>query len=334
MEKISIIVPVYNVENYLNECLDSIIDQTYKNIEIILIDDGSKDSSGKICDEYIKKDKRIKVVHKENGGLSSARNAGLDIASGEYITFIDSDDCVSPYFIEKLYNSCIENKCDIAECDYLNFDKEPLVEHHPIEIEVISKKEKLLRGYKKDFGRTVVVWNKIYKKYLFNSLRFPIGKTNEDAYLTYKVLYYCKTNIAITNEALYYYRRNNNSIMRRKFNVKRLDELEAWKEHKLFYYKNNEKDLYKSVTQLYQERLFLYYFYTEENVEDSNIYLNNIIKDFRTNLKDYLSINSVSFKMKFKMTILGCMPRLYVLICKSRKKMNDFNERRNNGRNK
>ena len=115
---VSIIVPIYNVEKYIKECIDSIINQTYKNLEIILVDDGSPDCCPKICDEYSKKDKRIKVIHKENGGLSSARNAGLDVAKGEYVSFIDSDDVVDEKFIETLYNLCIENNCDISECNF------------------------------------------------------------------------------------------------------------------------------------------------------------------------------------------------------------------------
>ena len=117
-ELISIIIPIYNVEKYLHCCINSVIRQTYKNLEIILIDDGSPDNCGKICDEYAKKDNRIKVIHKENGGLSSARNAGLDIAKGEYISFVDSDDYVAENFIEKLYKLCKENDADIAECDF------------------------------------------------------------------------------------------------------------------------------------------------------------------------------------------------------------------------
>lgn len=115
---ISIIVPVYKVENYLSKCLDSMICQTYKNIEIILVDDGSPDNSGKICDDYAKKDSRIKVIHKENGGLSDARNAGLKIATGKYIGFVDSDDYISVEMYEKLYNQAKKEDADIACCNY------------------------------------------------------------------------------------------------------------------------------------------------------------------------------------------------------------------------
>ena len=117
-ELISVIVPVYNVEKYISRCIESIMKQTYKNIEIILIDDGSTDNSGKICDEYSLKDDRINVIHKKNGGLSDARNTGLDIAKGKYISLIDSDDFVSKFFIETLYNTCKNENCEIAICEY------------------------------------------------------------------------------------------------------------------------------------------------------------------------------------------------------------------------
>lgn len=115
---ISIIVPVYNVEKYLNKCIDSIINQTYKNIEIILVDDGSTDNSGKICDEYLLRDSRIKVIHKNNGGLSSARNEGINISSGEYIGFVDSDDWVEPNMYEEMYKKILYSNADIVDCGY------------------------------------------------------------------------------------------------------------------------------------------------------------------------------------------------------------------------
>ena len=121
MDLISVIIPIYNVEQYLKECLESVINQTYRNLEIILVDDGSKDKSGKICDEYKNKDERIKVVHKENGGLSDARNAGMKIATGKYIQFIDSDDFIDKDMIETLYNLIIENEADISMCSNYYF---------------------------------------------------------------------------------------------------------------------------------------------------------------------------------------------------------------------
>jgi len=129
VDLISVIIPVYNVEPYLKKCLDSVVTQTYKEIEIILVDDGSTDGSGPICDEYAAQDKRIRVIHKRNGGLSDARNVGLDRCSGRYVTFIDSDDYVASDYVERLYRILVEYNADIAVCDYFEFYDEEPVEH-------------------------------------------------------------------------------------------------------------------------------------------------------------------------------------------------------------
>lgn len=138
MERISVIVPVYNVEKYLDKCVQSILNQTYENIELVLIDDGSTDGSSKICDKYGKIDSRVKVIHKENGGLSSARNRGIDEAVGKFITFIDSDDYIHHQMLEILYEGIIKNKSDISICEYRRFDENETIEEEDYDKEVIS----------------------------------------------------------------------------------------------------------------------------------------------------------------------------------------------------
>ena len=177
MEKISIIVPVYNVEKYLEKSVNSILNQTYKNLEIILVDDGSKDNSGKIADDLSKNDERIKVIHKENGGLSSARNEGMKVVTGDYIAFLDSDDCIVPDFYEYLYNLIKKYDCDIAQGRFLRINEElmdnsnEIIENENSKIkikeEVLTNKEALevLYGIKEGpYIQEVVVWNKLYKK--------------------------------------------------------------------------------------------------------------------------------------------------------------------------
>lgn len=197
-ELISVIVPIYNVEKYLNKCIESIINQSYSNLEIILVDDGSKDSSGIMCDSYILKDKRIKVIHKENGGLSDARNVGLDKAKGEYIVFIDSDDWIDEKMIEILYNIIKKNNSDISICDYfLAYNEEIQTQKEDIEIINLSNIEALKTIYDKDLGVCMIVaWNKLYKRNLFkDDIRYPYGKIHEDEFTTYKLLYKAKKNI-------------------------------------------------------------------------------------------------------------------------------------------
>lgn len=214
---ISIIVPVFNVENYLEKCIESIIAQTYQNIEIILVDDGSEDNSGRICDKFAKEDSRIVVIHKKNGGLSTARNAGIDIAKGFFIGFIDSDDYVSVDFCEILLQAIINEKADMAICNFLSVDENynSIQENNtnlPIKNSCVNADE-FMKGYCGEFGwYYVIACNKLYKKSLFNSLRYPIGKQHEDAFLIHRLTYQCN-KIACVQYPLYYYVQRKGSIM-------------------------------------------------------------------------------------------------------------------------
>ena len=209
---ISIIVPVYNIEKYLQKCIKSIINQTYKNIEIILVDDGSKDNSGKICDEFKQIDNRIKVIHKENGGLSDARNAGLKIAKGEYIGFVDSDDYIAQDMFETLYKLAKENNADISIVSFYEIyngkvigvrDFKSLEEMDKIE----AMKELLI-----DTKIQSYAWNKLFKKELFENIEFPTNKNFEDIATT--LLLFEKANkVMLLEDPKYYYVRRDNSII-------------------------------------------------------------------------------------------------------------------------
>lgn len=250
MELITIIVPIYNVEKYLRRCLNSILNQTYKNLEIILVDDGSPDNCGKICDEYKTKDSRIKVIHKENGGLSSARNSGLDVATGKYISFIDSDDFVSDKYIEKLYDSLRKSKSLLAMCNYLSFDEDTydkvlkVKNSDNFEVKLLTKIEAQKKLYSVESTTYVVSWAKLYDKSLFNNIRFPEGKINEDCFITY--LIFEKANIiTFMDIPLYFYYQNPKSIMGSSFSKNRLDSIEAYSLQCEFYLKQNEIELYR-----------------------------------------------------------------------------------------
>ncbi len=183
---ISVIIPIYNVEKYLKKCIDSVISQTYKNLEIILVDDGSPDNCGIICDEYAQKDDRIIVIHKKDGGLSDARNAGIEICKGEYISFIDSDDFVSPYFIEMLYRGVHDYNCEIATVEhgvrFMDVEDEAVVfttEKSQCSYEEIKPREaiRLMMYQRLPNGAP---W-RLYKREIWNELRFPVGWLYEDA---------------------------------------------------------------------------------------------------------------------------------------------------------
>lgn len=212
---ISVIVPVYNVAEYLPQCVDSIINQTYKNLEIILVDDGSVDDCPGICDEYAKKDSRIRVIHKKNGGLSDARNAGLDICVGEWIGFVDGDDYIVKNMYEKLYESAVETKSDVSVCRHtLKGDNGGLSYDGYISKRVVlDSKEKMIslsfcgkeRSVSSCFKCYMSIGVKLYKKRIFSALRFPVGKTYEDAFIILSIIDQA-SRIVILSDVLYYYR--------------------------------------------------------------------------------------------------------------------------------
>ena len=227
-ELISIIVPVYKVEKYLDRCIDSVLAQTYANIEVILVDDGSTDRCGKMCDEYAKNDNRVKVIHKTNGGLSDARNAGLDIATGDYIGFVDSDDYIAKNMFEKLYQAILETKADMSMCGVEQIDEkntklitESLPDDVTTGIDVMNYKINSVKGW-----LYIVSWNKLYSNNLFQELRFCNGKLHEDEFIANKILFRCN-KIACISDRLYFYFRRSDSITLRKVTPRRMDAVEA-----------------------------------------------------------------------------------------------------------
>lgn len=224
---ISVIVPVYKVEAYLDRCVQSIVDQTYTNLEIILVDDGSPDRCPQMCDEWEKRDSRIRVIHKENGGLSDARNAGMSVAGGEYISFVDSDDWIEPAFVQVLLNALLEHDCDVAGCGYwvcANARKHTAIEiQHTIKIfDRIASMQELLSN--RDYR--VVVWNKLYRRELIKSIQFEKGKYHEDEFWSFQVVGRLN-RYALSDYVGYNYFQRADSIMGEGYSLKRLDALEA-----------------------------------------------------------------------------------------------------------
>lgn len=252
---ISVIVPVYNVENYLRECLDSIVSQTYRNLEIIVVDDGSVDSSGKICDEYAEKDARIKVIHKGNGGLSDARNAGIEVANGDYIGFVDSDDVIDEKMYECLLKLCIETNADVSMCKIKRFkgktEKYNVVNEQK---RIFSTKEEIIREVCCGGNGGVSACIKLFKMALFTEMRFLKGKTCEDAYLIPEFIR--NTNkMVVINNAYYYYRIREGSITeKKKFSTNFYDLVNAWK---IIY--ESLLTLYPSMKSCLEYRLFWAY---------------------------------------------------------------------------
>lgn len=223
MPLISVIVPVYKVEKYIHKCVDSIIAQTFTDFELFLVDDGSPDNCGKICDEYAEKDNRIIVIHKENGGLSDARNVAIDKAKGEYLTFIDSDDYVSENHLETLYNALISTGSDIAIANISSFDDDGYNDefYRPTsEVEVLENEEMFKTIYQP------CAQSKLYKKYIFDDIRYPFGRLYEDFFVYHDVL--AKANrLVLTGCNTYYYLLRSDSIMRQKYRLQFTDIIDA-----------------------------------------------------------------------------------------------------------
>lgn len=218
---ISVIVAVYNMEKYLERCIDSILLQTYSNIEVILVDDGSRDASANMCDEYAKQDSRVKVVHKENGGVSSAKNLGLELATGEFVIFVDSDDWIELEMIEKLYSACRDNSADIACCGRYNvYGVSKKVGLCPDLSDVVSNKDFVLKIFcAKECD--VSFADKLVKRMLFKDLRFPLNEIHEEEHIIYEVIGRTE-KVALVNEPLYNYFHRENSLSTAVFSEKRL----------------------------------------------------------------------------------------------------------------
>lgn len=220
---ISVIVPVYNVSKYLPKCLNSILNQSYTNLEVIVINDGSTDDSGAICEEFQGKDSRIKVIHKKNGGLSSARNAGLEVASGEFVGFIDSDDWIERDFFALLHEGITKNNSDIAVVQFLkirNFEKIEVQTSSFNEWTVFSRESAMKAMFDKSIGYSAV--NKLYRKHLFDGIRYPEGFLMEDKGTTYKLIHR-SDKVAVNMSTKYHYYLRDNSIMRSQFSERSFD---------------------------------------------------------------------------------------------------------------
>lgn len=241
---VSVIVPVYNVEPFLSRCINSLINQDYKNIEIILVDDGSTDESGNICDRYAAIDGRIKVIHQEYQGVSGARNKGLAIVQGEYIMFLDSDDEAHPQYVSKLYYTLIKNGLDIAQCCLIRIKNGLRVNEQEVrdEVRIFSGYDMQMKIFERNRYFSMVLCGKIFKKELFSGLQFPLGRINEDESLIYLLMYRSK-RIGIIDDYLYYYHYNGESITEKKYNIHRLDSFYMLREKYNFYMEHGHIDL-------------------------------------------------------------------------------------------
>lgn len=285
---ISIVVPVYKVEKYIHRCIKSILNQSYSSFNLVIVDDGSPDNCGKICDEYAKKDTRIHVIYKTNGGLSDARNAGIDWAlkncNSKWLTFIDSDDWVHPQYLEKMISSAEATDCSICIVQYHKtnalekYNISSAIDYHVINTE---------QFYCSNTANATVAWGKLYKISDFETIRFPVGRLHEDEYTTYKILFKY-TEIVYIDEPLYYYFVNPSSIMGSQWKPKRLDLLDAIEENLVFFSENNYSQAYLNRLEMMKKSICVY---MDEISKSSNEdYKRKIYPTLRHKLRKYIRI--------------------------------------------
>lgn len=307
MLKVSLIVPVYNVESYLNSCINSILIQTYQNFELILINDGSLDGSGEICDFYAKKDNRITVIHKQNEGVSTARNIGLSIAKGEYIVFIDSDDFIHRDLLKTTVRIAKDYLSDIVIFQYQKCFQNQVIKQ-PITSNVIqySSQEAIREMLKGNVFRGIV-WNKLYKASKIRGLSLPINRNyGEDTKFTYES-FKISENIVFIDSELYYYRDNPKSAMNHQISKDNLAIFETYDEivkDTLFLYPNLHNELYNA----YNIRIFE--FVTKIN-KDNQLLLKEISKKARIHIDGMLNSKMITKKNKLLLCLLAYAPSLF-----------------------
>lgn len=309
--KISIIVPIFNIENYLSVCIESIINQTFKDIEIILVNDGSSDCSGEICNKYSKLDNRIKVFHKENGGLSDARNFGIKHSNGDFIMFVDGDDIIDKKMCQILYELCIENEADIVSCDFKSFREEyELTNSYINQRNIKIYENNIIQANYKGELNSICAWNKIYKSSMFKDVVFPKGRIYEDVSIMYKLYLKCN-RLVETNEQLYYYRRGHESITNNsKFKPNRFDIVPMYEEQ---YRLLNEKfpEIGEIIKHDYLVNLkCIFVDLLSENIENKNHYLYKTSKLFRRELRYFIKNEKISIKDKLLAIVISYMPKV------------------------
>lgn len=316
MPKISIIVPVYNCEKYISNCINSILEQSFKDFELILVDDGSSDRSFEICESFAKKDNRVRAIHQPNSGVSRARNRGLDEAKGEYIGFVDGDDCVDKEMYERLYKNLADNNADISICGIVNYfvkkdGTTEKVRQSPVDGFWIFSGEQALKEALQSRLYSVNPVNKLFKRELFDKLRYPEGKISEDAFLI-PVVISKAGKVVYDSKPMYYYLRRENSITTSNFSDSGWDVVEAYKNHL-----NMVSEKFPNLKKVAKFRYLWAYTYVIDKImlsENSENYLEDFKKAFNFIKKNILQIifnPYFSLKRKIAVTVLLINKKIY-----------------------
>lgn len=295
-ELISVIVPVYKVEKYLRRCLNSIINQTFENLEIILVNDGSPDLCGDICEEYASLDPRVVVLHQENQGLSGARNSGISVSQGDYIAFVDSDDWLDFRYFEILYKNIVTTDSDISVCNYLKtYDENEVISQYSYEVIELTNLEALNYLNSTYYVQLVTAWGKLFKKEILGDITFPEGKLHEDEFVAHKLIFNA-SKIVLSTQQLYMYWQRHDSITGKSDSLKnKLDVIDALYERADFYNYHNLINL----RNLTYKKIFFNYLHLLSIIEKlNNKKLYNLKKSELNNLKQNLRDGDHNFKFK------------------------------------
>ena len=316
MPRLSIIVPIYNVEKYLSRCIESILNQTFKDFELILVNDGSTDNCKEICEKYKRMDSRIIVANKKNGGLSSARNLGIDISKGDYIGFVDSDDFIDVHMYEILLNTINSYDSDIVICDYYKVNEYDIKKYEKmksnnkdIKIENINNIDAIERIITRDI-KIVVAWNKIYKRSLFDNLRYKEGVICEDEFLAHRIFYKCN-KVSIINQKLYYYIQRKGSIINSPFSPKDFDKIYAIKDRVDFLNEKKITNLIDKAEKSFMDYFVWNYFTGYQRLENIEYELKRLKKEFNSVFYRILDNKFISLNEKITLFILYLSPYLY-----------------------
>ncbi len=308
---ISVIVPVYNGEKYIHKCIDSVLNQTYHNIECILVNAQSPDRCPEICDQYALQDNRVKVIHKANNGLSDDRNAGIKIARGEYLTFVDSDDYISKDMIRVLYEVCHKYHVLLSQCDFIRKGQVEEIADYDIKASVLSKEQCFLNLCGINSAVFCVSWGKLYHKSLFSNICFPYGKTHEDVYTTH-FFFEKAEKIGYVMKGLYYYRQRDDSLIGKERNNPDLNELNSYIYRSEFFKKRGyfaayEKQVWSCINMIKN----LYFWHYPLWSKTQRKYMRKKYREFL-----YVFVKVQRGDVSIDYWLFACIPDLYYYILK------------------
>lgn len=320
-ELISVIVPIYKVENYLEKCVNSIINQTYKNLEIILVDDGSPDNCPKICDTLAKKDKRIKVIHKKNGGLSDARNVGIESATGRYIGFVDSDDYIEPTMYSELISNLKETDSDLSICGrYINYENGKQVQNVTRSIKIEMERNDALIKLNSFSYFDMSACDKLYKAKMIKKIRFPFGKKCEDYYFMYQVFFKCKKIVYFSNPLYHYYQREGSITRNIQMDTAFIDASESQLE---FFKKNIPELIYVGKTAYAFANIATYNKYIKYGVNCPTEEIKKFKINVYKNLKYVIKNSNISKTKKLQAVLFLINIKIYSAIIRKKQSLSN-----------